>query len=67
LFPEGLGCFELASSGRPRDLGIDAFGGPPHRDFADEGGAQVTSLWCPNWLGVNLAGVIVNLAGEVGD
>jgi hypothetical protein len=48
-------------------LGIDAFGGPPHRDFADEGGAQVTSLWCPNWLGVNLAGVIVNLAGEVGD
>jgi hypothetical protein len=27
----------------------------------------VTSRWCPDWLGVTLAGVILDLVGEVGD
>ena len=58
---EGLGCFELASSGWSGVLGIDAVGGPPHCDFANKGGARVTSRWCPDWLGVTLAGVAQHL------
>jgi hypothetical protein len=67
LFPRGWERFELGSSGWSRVLGIDAVGGPPHCDFADEGGARVAARWCPYWLGVTLAGVGVNLVGEVGD
>jgi len=56
LFPEGRACLELASSsGWSRVLGIDAIGGAPHRDFANEGGARVASRRCPDWLGVTLA------------
>jgi hypothetical protein len=67
LFPEGRERFELGSSGWARVLGIDAAGGPPHCDFADEGGVRVASRWCPDWLGVTLAGVVLNLGGEVCD
>ena len=68
LFPQGRERFELASSsGWSRVLGIDAVGGPPHCDFADEGAARVTSRCSPDWLGVTLAGVVLDLAGEVGD
>ena len=68
LFPEGRERFELASSsGWSRVLGIDAVGGPPHCDFADEGGARVASRRCPDWLGVTVPGVILDLAGEVED
>jgi hypothetical protein len=67
LFPQGWERFELDSSGWSRVLGFDAVGGPPNGDLADEGGAQVASRWCPDWLGVTLAGVVVNLVGEVGD
>ena len=67
LFPEGRKCFELASSGWSWVLGIDAVGGPPHRDFANEGGARVASRRCPDWLGVTLTDLILNLVGEVGD
>ncbi len=68
LFPQGRESFEAASSsGWSGVLGIDAVGGPPHRDFADEGGARVASRWCPDWLGVTLADLILNLEGEVGD
>ena len=68
LFPEGRERFELASSsGWSRVLGIDAVGGPPHCDFADEGCARVTSRCSPDWLGVTLAGVVLDLVGEVGD
>jgi hypothetical protein len=68
LFPEGLERFELAfSSGWSRVLGIDAVGGTPHCDFANEVGARVAS-WCsPGWRSVTLAGVVLDLAGEVGD
>jgi hypothetical protein len=68
LFPDGRERFELASSsGWSRVLGIDAVGGAPDCDFADEGGPQLSSRWCPRWLGVALAGVVLNLGGEVGD
>ena len=68
LLPQGRERFELAfSSGGSGVLGIDDVGGPPHGDFADEGGALVTSRWCPDWLGVSLAGVVMDLIGEVGD
>ena len=43
LFPEGRERFELNSSGWSWILGIDAVGGPPHCDFADEGGVR----WLP--------------------
>jgi hypothetical protein len=67
LFPEGRERFELASSGWSRVLGIDAVGRPPHCDFADEGGARSAS-WCsPGWRAVALAGVVLDLVGEVGD
>jgi hypothetical protein len=68
LFPESRERFELASSsGWSRVLGIDAVGGAPHGDFADEGGARVVS-WCsPGWRAVALAGVVLDLVGEVGD
>jgi hypothetical protein len=70
LFPEGRERFELASSsssGWSRVLGIDAIGGAPHGDFADEGGARVVS-WCsPDRRAVALAGVVLDLVGEVGD
>jgi hypothetical protein len=67
LLPQCRKRFELGSSSWSRVLGIDADGGPPHCDFADEGGARMTSGWCPGWWGVTLAGVIVDLVGEVGD
>ena len=67
LFPQGEGCLELVSSGWSRVLGIDAVGGPPHCDFTNEGDARVASRRCPDWLGITLAGVILDLIGEVGD
>jgi len=68
LFPQGRERFELtSSSGWSGVLGIDAVGGPPHSDFTDEGGARLTSRWCPDWPGVTSAGVILNLTDEVGD
>jgi hypothetical protein len=67
-------CFQRAGSvsnwvppGWSQVLGIDAVGGPPQCDFADEGGARVTSRWCPDWLRVTLAGVVLYLVGEVDD
>jgi hypothetical protein len=67
LFPQRRERFESGSSGWSRVLGIDAVGGPPHGDFADEGGARAAS-WCsPGWRAVALAGVVLDLVGEVGD
>jgi hypothetical protein len=67
LFPEGRERFELGSSGWSWVLGSDAVGGPPHCDFANEGGAQLASRHSPDWLGVSLAGGVLDLVGEVGD
>jgi hypothetical protein len=67
LFPAGRKRFELGSSGWSRVLGIDAVGGAPHCNFADQGGARMTAWGCPDWLGVTLAGVVVDVVSEVGD
>ena len=67
LFPEGWERFELGSSGWSRVLGIDAVGGAPYCDFADEGGAGVASRCSPGWRGGTLAGVVLDVGGEVGD
>ena len=67
LFPQGGERFELGSSGWSRVLGIDAVGDPPHCDFTNEAAAWVAFRWCPDWLGVTLAGVVLDLVGEVGD
>src|SRR5215218_4790383 len=66
-FPEGRERFELGFSGWSRVLGVDAVSGTPHCDFADEGGVRVTSWWRRDRLGVTLAGVLLNLGGEVCD
>jgi hypothetical protein len=66
LLPHGRGCLELDASGWSGVPLIDAVGRPPYRDFADEGGAWITSRRGPDRLGVLLASVISNLLGEVG-
>jgi hypothetical protein len=66
LLPQGRGCLELDASGWSWVPVIDAVGGPPYHDFANEGGAWVGSRRGPGRLGVVLAGVISNLLGEVG-
>jgi hypothetical protein len=67
LFPQGGGCLELASSsGWSWVLGIDVVGGSPYCDFANEGGGM-TSRGSPGWRAVTLAGVVLDLVGEVGD
>jgi hypothetical protein len=43
-----------------------AVGGPPHCDFADEG-AVLSSRYSPDWLGVTLAGMLLDLVGELSD
>ena len=67
LFPESRKRFELGSSGWSRVLGLDAGGGSPYCDFANEGGVRVASRCSPNWLAISLAGVVLDLVGEVGD
>jgi hypothetical protein len=68
LFPEDRERFELgSSSGWLRVLGIDAVGGPPHCNFADECGARVASRCSPDRRAGALAGVVLDLVGEVGD
>ena len=49
LLPEGRERFEWGSSGWSRVLRIDAVGGPPHGDFANEGCARVASRSSPGW------------------
>jgi hypothetical protein len=67
LFPQGGGCIELAAfSGWSRVQGFDAVGGSPYCDFANEGGGVITRC-SPGWRAVTLAGVVLDLVGEVGD
>ena len=55
-----------SSSGWSRVLGLDAVGGPPYCDFANQGGGM--SFRCsPGGRVVTLPDVILNLGGEVGD
>ena len=63
----GRGRFELGSSGWSWVSGVDAVGGPPHGDFTDDGRVRVASRRRPDWLRRHLAGVVLDLIGEVGD
>ena len=66
-------CFQRAGSvsSWPPPVGRGSWGLMPlaarHTNFADEGGARVTSRCSPDWRAVTLAGLVLNLAGEVGD
>jgi hypothetical protein len=46
---------------------VDAVGGPPHRDFTDQGGAQRSARRCPCGLGAVVDAVVSNVMGEFGD
>jgi hypothetical protein len=37
LLPESGGCLHLCCSGWSWVVGVDAVGGPPHRDFTNDG------------------------------
>src|SRR5215207_231750 len=67
LFPQSRKRFELGSSGWSRVLGLDAVGGSPYCDFAEEGGVRVVSRCRPNWRAGTVAGVVLDLVGEVGE
>ena len=58
---------KLCGSGGSMVVGVDAVGGPPHRDFTDEGGAQRSARRCPCGLGAVVEGVVSDVMGEVGD
>ena len=48
-------------------VGVDAVGGPPHRDFTNDGEVRATCPAAPHRLRIVLAGVISNPIGEVGN
>ena len=66
LFPQCRERFQLGSTGWSRVVGIDAVGGAPYCDFADEG-RGVSSCCSPGWEAVTLRRVILDLVGKVGD
>jgi hypothetical protein len=55
-----------AFSGWSRFVAVDAVGGSPYCDLADEGG-RMNSRCSPGWRAVTSAEVILDLVGEVGD
>ena len=46
---------------------VDAVGGPPHRGFTDESGAQFSARRYPCRLSCVVEGVASNVVGELGD
>jgi hypothetical protein len=67
VLPERWSCRQLSCSGRSWVAGVDAVGGPPHRDFTDDCEVRAAARRCPHRLGFVLAGVISDPIGEVGD
>jgi len=57
----------LRASGWSRVLGVNAVGGAPDCDLADESGARAASPCSPDRPGVTLISPVFNLGGEVGD
>ena len=57
----------MACSGRSRVLGVDADGGTPDLDLANEGDARVAARRCPYGLFAVLAGAVSNLSCELAD
>jgi len=66
VLPEGRSCGQLCCSGWSWVAGLDAVGGPPHRDFTDDGEVRAAARWRPDRLGFVLAGVSSDPIGEVG-
>ena len=65
VLPEGREHFELtSSSGWSRVEGIDAVGGSPYCDFANEGSGMI-SCYRPGWRVVTVPDAILDLLGEV--
>jgi hypothetical protein len=67
VLPEGPSCLQLCGSGWSWVAGVDAVGGPPHCDFGDDGEVRTAARRRPHRLGCVLAGVILDLVGEVCD
>ena len=67
LSPFDRRSLKLCWSGGSMVVGVDAVGGPPHRDVTDEGGAQRSARRRPCRLGGVVEGVVADVMGEVGD
>ena len=67
LLPFGRSGRQLFWSGGAAVVGVDAIGGPPHGDFANESGAQRTVLRRPMGPSGVIVGVTPNMVGEVDD
>src|SRR5215212_5956807 len=67
LLPFGRRGRQLFWSGGAAVIGVDAIGGPPYGDFANESGAHRTALRHPMGLSAVVVGVMSNVVGEVGD
>jgi hypothetical protein len=65
VLPEGRGCFQVCCSGWSWVVGVDAVGGPPHRDFGDDGEVRTAARRRPHRL--LLAGVTPDSIREVGN
>jgi hypothetical protein len=67
VLPEGRGCLQLCCPGWSWVVGVDAVGGPPHRDFAHDGKVRAAARRRPHRLGIILAGVTSDPIGEAGN
>jgi hypothetical protein len=67
LSPFDRRSLELFWPGGSLVVGVDAIGGPPHRDVTDEGGAQFPARRCPCRLSCVAEGVLPDVLGEVAD
>jgi hypothetical protein len=67
VLPERRSCRQLRCSGWSWVVGVDAVGGPPHRDFTDDLDVRAAARRRPHRLGFVLAGVTSDPIGEAGD
>jgi hypothetical protein len=67
LLPFGRSGRQLIGSGGAAVVGVDANGGPPYGDFADNGNVRTTARRSPRRWRAGPVGVFSNLIGEVGD
>jgi hypothetical protein len=55
VLPESRGYLQLCWSGWLWVVGVDAVGGPPHRDFTNDGEVRTAARRRPHRLGIVLA------------
>ena len=65
--PESRSCLQLCCSGWSRIAGADAVGGPPHRNFTDQGEVRAATRRHLHKLGIVLAGLTSDPIGNVGN